>query len=268
MKILVGADPEVFVMTKAGGFLSGHLFPCGTKIAPRKTDHGAVQVDGIALEFNVNPSETRDAFIHNLKSVVEDLNKIVAENYPEAFLKAIPTAEVGAQFLAEVPMENRELGCNPDFNAYSMMENPVPNGMAPFRTGSGHVHVGFCDPSENFEGNIDHFMKCAQIARNLDYYLGLPSLEWDEDNRRRELYGQAGAFRPKPYGMEYRVLSNRWVEDEKLAGFVFDQTQKAMSAIEQGVDLAEEFGFYARETIASANSNWKNERSDIYNRVM
>src|SRR5688572_7948032 len=121
MQYLIGSDPELFVRNGAG-FLSGHLFPCGTKTAPRKTTNGAVQVDGIALEFNTKPAATRDEFINNLKAVLGDLNAIVAEHAPGAYLEAIPTAHVGLAFLRALPRENSELGCNPDFNAYFMAE--------------------------------------------------------------------------------------------------------------------------------------------------
>jgi len=44
---------------------------------------------------------------------------------------------------------------------------------------------------------------------------------------RRELYGKAGAMRPKPYGWEYRVLSNYWMFEDKLVAWVYNQTALA-----------------------------------------
>lgn len=267
MQYLVGADPELFVRNNTG-FLSGHLFPCGTKTNPLRTKNGAVQVDGIALEFNVTPSETRDAFVTNLKGVLADLNEIVAQCHPGSFLEAIPTAHVGMDFLHKVPPENSQLGCNPDFNAYFMEENPLPDAELPFRTGSGHVHVGFCYPDESLLNDPLHFERSARVARQLDFFLGLPSLDWDADNERRALYGKAGAFRPKPYGMEYRVLSNRWVADEGLAGYVFDQTQRAMKALDDGNDLSEKYGMDARKAIDFGNVNWKTDLPEIAAEVL
>lgn len=267
MEYLIGSDPELFVRNGAG-FLSGHLFPCGTKAAPRKTTNGAVQVDGIALEFNTKPAATRDEFVANLKAVLGDLNAIVAEHAPGAYLEAVPTAHVGLDFLRNIPRENSELGCNPDFNAYFMGENPIPDAELPFRTGSGHVHVGFCYPDEELTHDPLHFERSARIARQLDFFLGLPSLDWDADQERRALYGKAGAFRPKPYGMEYRVLSNRWVADDKLAGYVFDQTQRALKALDEGNDLSERFGMDARKAIDFGNLNWKDELPEVAAEVL
>lgn len=264
---LLGADPEMFVRQN-GNFLSGHLFPCGTKDKPVQTKHGAVQVDGIALEFNVKPSASRNEFITNIAKVMSDLNEIVDAHYPGAKLEAIPTAEVGQEFLDEVPEINRELGCNPDFNAWTMGQNESPDACLPFRTGSGHVHVGFRSFDETLLKNDAHFKECARIARQLDYFLGLPSLSWDNDNQRRMLYGKAGAFRPKPYGMEYRVLSNKWVDNPKLAGFIYDQTQKAMNLLEQNFDLTDKFGLYAQSAINAGNDKWLEERPDIAEAVL
>ena len=41
------------------------------------------------------------------------------------------------------------------------------------------------------------------------------------------MYGKAGAFRPKPYGMEYRVLSNFWLTSDVHMGNVFHLVSRA-----------------------------------------
>ena len=52
MNILIGADPELFVK-KDGVVVSGHDLIQGTKADPFPVQDGAVQVDGMALEFNI-----------------------------------------------------------------------------------------------------------------------------------------------------------------------------------------------------------------------
>lgn len=253
---IIGADPEVFPVDQNGQFISGHHFNCGTKENPLKTENGHVQVDGIALEFNVSPAGTSNEFVKNVKSVMNDLNRLVDSIRPGASLKAIPTAHVGREFLENLPEENRALGCNPDFNAYELMENPIPNVNAPFRTGSGHVHIGFCEPDNSLVFDFEHFMRCAKIARQMDFFLGLPSLEWDDDDVRRTLYGKPGAFRPKPYGMEYRVLSNKWVTEDNLIEYVFNQTMLGLTALDEGVDMYDIYGTFARDIILEGNRDW------------
>ncbi len=45
----------------------------------------------------------------------------------------------------------------------------------------------------------------------MDAVLGIPAILLDDGLLRKQLYGKAGAFRPKEYGVEYRSLSNFWV---------------------------------------------------------
>ena len=52
----------------------------------------------------------------------------------------------------------------------------------------------------------------------MDYTLGLDSLLLDSDTRRRSMYGRAGSFRFKEYGIEYRTLSNFWIKNNKSIG--------------------------------------------------
>jgi hypothetical protein len=56
------------------------------------------------------------------------------------------------------------------------------------------------------------------------------------------MYGAAGAFRPKPYGVEYRVLSNAWLTTEDRMRFVFDQTVAAVNDLIAGKRAIEKLG--------------------------
>jgi hypothetical protein len=53
--------------------------------------------------------------------------------------------------------------------------------------------------------------EAMDIVRCLDTVIGLQSLFLDEGKERRKLYGRAGCMRKKPYGLEWRTLSNFWV---------------------------------------------------------
>jgi hypothetical protein len=46
------------------------------------------------------------------------------------------------------------------------------------------------------------------------------------------LYGKAGAYREKSYGVEYRTLSNFWVFDERLSDWVWKNTERAVKAVD------------------------------------
>jgi hypothetical protein len=61
------------------------------------------------------------------------------------------------------------------------------------------------------------------------------SVLMDEDLLRKQLYGKRGAFRPKPYGVEYRSLSNFWVQKPEYIGWAWDATARAMDAWQENV---------------------------------
>lgn len=221
MKIMIGADPEIFVKDVNGNLLSAHNMIPGTKKDPFKVAKGAVQVDGMALEFNIDPAEHEAMFIENINHVMAQMKKMIPHEF---FIN--PVANFGFEMLKAQPKEALELGCDPDYNGWTGDANPRPDGDRPFRTASGHVHIGWDNMRDL--GDFATFDESAAVARQLDFYLGLPSLFIDSDTTRRELYGKAGAFRNKPYGMEYRVLSNFWLTSSSLQGWVYRASRKAI----------------------------------------
>lgn len=235
MEFKVGADPELFVK-KDGTFTSGHGLIVGDKKNPFPVEHGAVQVDGMALEFNINPAMLEDDFVFNLETVMEQLKAMV----PDYELVATPVADFTKEYLDTQPEEAKMLGCEPDFNAWTDKENPVPNAEVTFRTGSGHLHIGWTDNQD--VNSPEHRMNAQAMVRQMDFYLGLPSLFFDADTKRRELYGKAGAHRVKPYGVEYRVLSNSWLSSRDLMGWAFRAAKKAASDLVEGIRLEDRFG--------------------------
>lgn len=226
-KILVGADPELFMKNQnTGDFVSAHDRVPGTKYEPFKVPLGAIQVDGTALEFNIDPASTVEEFVNNIKSVRKTLESYV----PGYNVVAEPVAYYDPTYFAwDVPASAHTLGCDPDFNGWTGEKNPRPDPDGrPIRTAAGHIHIGWGEDFDVYDS--DHFKYCAKIARQMDYYLGIQSLLWDSDPVRRSLYGKAGAFRVKPYGMEYRVMSNRWLSADGLMRRVYRGVQRGMSA--------------------------------------
>lgn len=249
IEFTIGADPEVFV-SKNGKLVSAHDMVQGTKENPFKVDNGAVQVDGMALEFNIDPAKNQEEFKNNINSVMSQLASMV----PEYELNAIPVAEFGKDLMDSTPEYAKEMGCDPDYNAWTDgAVNPKPDGEVDFRTGAGHIHIGWTqDMDINDPG---HKEACMMLVKQLDYYLGLPSLHFDDSSKRRELYGAAGAFRVKPYGVEYRVLSNAWLKSEELINWAYQNTMLAIEAMFNGGYVPNKFGGRASELIADNNTD-------------
>lgn len=256
--ILLGADPELFMRNpNTGAFVSAHDAVPGTKLEPFKVPYGAIQVDGTALEFNIDPAATCDEFVRNINEV----RKTLAGYVPGYNVVAEPVAIYDREYFEfDVPTSAQELGCDPDFNGWTMEVNPRPdpNGK-PMRTASGHIHIGW---GEGFDAcDKQHFDQCGRVARQMDYYLGIQSLLWDKDGTRRELYGKAGAFRPKPYGMEYRVMSNRWLANDNLMRWVYNSAQLGMEAANVGNWAESTYEDIAQDIINNNMIDWQ----DRYN---
>jgi hypothetical protein len=235
MSILIGCDPEVFVKQN-GIFRSAHNLIQGDKKNPQKVSRGAVQVDGMALEFNIDPAATEAEFLLNVQTVYD----IMCSMVPTYEVVATPVADFSLEYLQSQPKEALELGCEPDFNAYTLDINPRPDGERPMRTASGHVHIGWTngeDPSD-----VNHINRASAVVKQMDFFLGLPSLVYDQDTRRREMYGRAGACRYKSYGVEYRTLSNAWLNSPELIKWVFRVAKRGVERLMEGESLAAKYG--------------------------
>lgn len=228
LPLKVGADPEVFVKQN-GAFVSAHGLVQGTKELPFKVNKGAVQVDGMALEFNIDPAENETEFNENIQTVMSILGGMV----PEHELEPIPTAVFGKSYMEKQPQEALELGCDPDFDAWNDgKENPRPDGAADFRTGAGHIHIGWTEGVDIT--HPEHLEACITVVKQLDWSLGILSTLFDKDEKRRELYGNWGAFRPKSYGVEYRVPSNAWLKHPELVKWVYRTVNTAIQKLYNG----------------------------------
>jgi hypothetical protein len=225
---VVGCDPELFLKDNTGKFICAHGVIPGTKHAPFPVKDGAIQVDGMAVEFNTNPATSKEMFVHNVKSVLKDLK---AWTFPHTLI-CEPSVDFEKDVYMAAPPEALELGCEPDFDAYTGKENKKPDDKVTFRTASGHIHIGWAEDLDIADPS--HLEDCRNVVKQLDVALGFPSLKIDGDSRRRKLYGRAGAFRPKPYGVEYRVLSNFWLKEDGLIEWVYDSVQKALNDLIAG----------------------------------
>jgi len=227
--ILIGCDPELFVYSaNKKKVISAHDLLPGTKKEPFKVPAGAIQVDGVAAEFNIEPAADKREFLLNLHKVrsalKEKVDEKAKENNDVYSLVAKPCVFFTKAYWETVPESAKELGCEADYNAYTMQANPKPDSDLLMRTGSGHVHISWGEHTDFIDD--DWLDKAADLVRHLDQHLLPEADKWDNDKLRRRLYGMPGAFRPKLYGVEYRTLSNAWLNSYRTAGYVFDAVQE------------------------------------------
>lgn len=227
----IGSDPELFLVNnKTKKVISAIDKIPGYKEAPFTEglpEGFGLQTDNILAEFNIPPvTEEADfiAHIEFMKDTIRKMAQAINSNY-----------DILCQASAKVPAKElkhpqaREFGCDPDYCIYTQQPNEVGKAARTNLRSSGfHLHVGY----ENH--TID---RSLQMLRYIDAFVGLPSILYDTDVERRNLYGKAGCFRLQPYGFEYRVLSSYWIANKSRLKFIWKQLFYALYAWENGCPL-------------------------------
>lgn len=245
MSLKIGADPELFAVDSYARVQPVHTWLPGTKAAPHKVNGGAVQVDGFAAEFNIDPAETAKEFDEHIKSVLNELGKLKPKGVT---LQAIPFVHISRPIWEATPDEYKELGCSPDWDAdgnvlFSEKTAKVLNANY-MRTGSGHLHIGWGDKLIIDDA---HLNDCRMVARIFDTYFKSHILPEGSYSQRESYYGKPTAHRPKPYGVELRVPSNHWLryrDSKRSYEWMFTSVKSLMTMIQDpSVDLVKlEFG--------------------------
>jgi hypothetical protein len=214
MNATIGADPEMFVK-RGQTILPIFGLVGGTKKAPLPILLGApgftYQEDGAALEFNIPAFMGYTRFTEGIGSAMENLQRYILNPLKLEIATGINAIKLTSEQL-EHP-KAKEIGCLPDHWAYGAPgDSPLPEDMykrKPFsasdlgamRYAGGHIHVGY--NKEAVPADI--------FAKYMDVLIGLPCVKYDKQGGRRKIYGLPGLYRPKPYGLEYRTLSNFWL---------------------------------------------------------
>ena len=216
----VGSDPELFLKTPSGKHISVIGKVGGSKEHPKPIfgmpEGFTLQEDNVALELGMPPAASKQQFVQNVRAAML------------AGLKAVPGSRfsrLSCTVFSEDEMDHPAawvFGCEPDYNAWTGRENEKPQSPNIFmRSAGGHIHI---------ETQLDKL----NVIRACDVQLGLGSVLLDTEGvERRQLYGKAGAFRPKSYGVEYRTLSNFWIFRPKLIEWVWDRVEDVLTLCQQ-----------------------------------
>lgn len=217
-----GADPELFLTDAKGRPVSSIGLIGGSKDDPRPIGDGyALQEDNVAVEFNIPPANNCKAFVDSIQYVLKHLEMEVGEM--GLSLAIVPTLEFDKASLSHP--QARTMGCDPDYNAYTLEENPRPIAPEALRSAGGHLHLSWDNPTD---------AQREEIIRAHDLFCGVPSIEIDTDTQRRQIYGKPGAFRYKFYGAEWRTPSNFWIKSTELIEWMYAQSEKAVAFLNAG----------------------------------
>ncbi len=226
--VTFGSDIEVLLQD-----LTGRLFPVcgtvgGTKDKPRSLGKGFyIQEDNVALEFNIPVSKTQDQFMNNVR---KGLALCKDELPPSLSYYMGASGSYDPSFIDGIA-KAQQFGCDPDFNAWLMVQNEKPTCEDRcFRTAAGHVHIGWDNPEPDDQ---------VALVKWSDVFVSTWSVIALQDRKRRDLYGKAGCFRPKEYGIEHRVLSNDWIWNIQNIGRMYARYQQAIKAVNLGLTFDE-----------------------------
>jgi len=232
----LGSDPEVFLQDAAGKPISSIGYINADKWNPYQIPDMpkgyTLQEDNVSLEYGIPPAATAEEFIRSINNVMaRSLDFVPNLNFSRMSCIIFPEDQMNH------PMAHI-FGCEPDYNAWTTKENIKPAPPHQFmRSAGGHIHV---------ETTNDPYT----TVRNMDLFLGVPSVLMDSGEDRRKMYGGAGACRVKPYGVEYRTLSNFWIFEDRLMQWVWDNTARA-------VQCDFDVSAYAKEILQAINGNDK-----------
>lgn len=247
MDFTIGADPELFFMDPINHkMISVVGLIGGSKDTPLPIKNGcAIQEDNVAAEFCIPACSSVDEFLASINFALSDL-----KGRAQALKLDVAANTASASFTEDQlwTMEAQTFGCDPDYNAYTKQANPRPTATDPnLRSCGGHVHVGTkYDP--------------VSVVKAMDLMLGVPSVLLDKDTQRRALYGKAGAFRYKPYGVEYRTLSNFWIWKNEYIEWVYHQVTNVLNFITNSGKIPESIETAVQHSI---NNNDKHTASKL-----
>lgn len=253
--VTIGSDPEVFFENDTEIISAIGMLP-GTKWEPHpiSEDGHYIQTDNIAAEFNIPACHTEDEFVENINFVKEFLETIAIAN--GAKLSKLSSSEINPEYLQHP--QAQEFGCEPDFNPYTKSVNDRPDVNTNLRCVGGHIHIGYPDANQKTS---------ELIVKAFDIFVTLPALLIDTDERRRELYGKAGAFRFKePWGLECRALSNFWIHSDELMRWVYQQTIKAVNCVLDG-EAKELIKKHSKSVVKAINTNDKDLARELMSEI-
>jgi hypothetical protein len=215
LKLSFGTDPEFLLLDQQGNPKSAIGIVKGDPENRIKKKGHEFYYDNVLAECAVKPAFSKEKILNNIRECLTIYAKMVRPYE----LRPIACIDFDSK---ELDNEIARLaGCAIDYCAYAMLQKKPPTEIiakSSVRSCGGHIHLG----SKMLSGN-DH--KPILMIYMMDLFLGTLSVFLDKDpssSRRRDLYGQAGRYRPKDYGIEYRTLGNFWLSDPELVGLIYD----------------------------------------------
>lgn len=215
MTVSIGADPEFWLYDYEN--TSTGVIPCvgkvkGTKEAPFDLGDGYfTHEDNVSIELGIPVTDGT-----SLGHVVQEGKKRIIDTFFNTKrYELYQSSQVHYNSNQLTSKQAQTFGCEPDFDAYSNGKvRDIPSAILKGNTrfAGGHIHIGGDFKCPPFVAALfaDLFIS---VTSQVNYTLQAGTKDPLKD--RMGFYGRAGAFRPKPYGIEYRTPSNAWCASPK-----------------------------------------------------
>jgi len=201
LSLLFGTEAEFFLQDSEGKIVPASRYIPGTKAQPHRLVNGVCHPDGLSLEVGCPPADTPEGMLANLFKVIQEVtdlyltpNGITISNRMEVRVSDVEGATV----------EDLEFGCGTEYdrNQPDLMYKQRDLVASRDKRYSGfHIHLGY---TEGQEDNYFSYSDSCDLVRALDHLVERHSLHTTA--ARSQQYGGMGAFRVKPYGIEYRCM--------------------------------------------------------------
>jgi hypothetical protein len=208
--LATGCDPEGFAKHEEDGYIPACLFMEHMK------GEGPIHADGCCVEMSIPPSKTEDEFLRVVNDWKERMEIVLEEHN----LKPVYLSSVNFEKKYMRDTRTLEAGCDPDYSFYTRQRNIPVIWSDRRRVAGGHVHISWDGPKTP----VVH----RAVGKSFEIMHGLVGVLHDQDIVRPGLYGMAGSFRPKDYGMEIRSPSNWWLKNDDTIKFTFRCAKRAV----------------------------------------
>lgn len=244
--VMMGCDPEFF-FTNGRGTTRGSekILPktgldCGKNYGSYTLDKGSsIIIDGVQAELNPQPNTCRAYLGNEIHVCFRKLNNALKKRKENVKVAFSPVVKLTKKELGSLSEQSKIFGCAPSTNVYKHATSKITVNPKKYlkRSAGGHIHLGFNKGSYN-KGGVKLVRKALSnldiMVPILDIIVGNTCVLIDRSSvnvERRKVYGKVGEYRTKPYGLEYRTLSNFWLHSYQLMSFVMGMSRMAVMIV-------------------------------------
>jgi hypothetical protein len=257
----LGCDPEFFfklgdtVIGAEKVFMKDGLLNTTASVNDRCVLQGTTSkfiIDGVQAELNPRPNTCRANLANEISACFKTLKKELEKQGKGVTVDLARSVAVDPTELASLDKDNQKLGCMPSKSVYQnagIKLEEVDGLKHTQRSAGGHIHIGTSN-----SGQLKEYIgkEPEVLVQLLDLLCGNTCVLVDRDMgnvERRKLYGRAGEYRLPKHGLEYRTLSNFWLEHYYLMSLAFGTARLAVELFNDKINRQT----YIKEFLGAVN---------------